>query len=49
MGEYLQKYRKQEIIKIINDVCKVSKDAASLLIKHLEADIKELKLIVKNS
>lgn len=26
MEKHFQKYRKQEIIKIIDDVCKVSKD-----------------------
>lgn len=49
MEKQLQKYRKAEIIKIIDDVCKVSKDAAILLIKRLETDIKELKLLIKNS
>lgn len=49
MEKHLQKYRKAEIIKIIDDVCKVSKDAAKLLIKRLEADLKELKILVKNS
>lgn len=49
MEKHLQKYRKAEIIKIIDDVCKVSKDAAILLIKRLETDLKELKLLIKNS
>lgn len=35
MEKHLQKCRKAEIIKIIDDVCKVSKDVAILLIKRI--------------
>lgn len=49
MEKQLSKYRKSDLIKIMVDVCTVSKDAAKLLIKQLEADLKELKLIIKNS
>lgn len=49
MEKQLRKYNKAELVSIIKDVCAVSKDAALLLVRRLESDLKELKLIIKNS